>query len=425
MTEPQNQQKVTTIPVLAIGVALVLFLAVGSGSGCTQTSEGEGPTSEMSVDPQTTAELSEQLQSLLDDFVAGQTNVRSGILLVESPGFRWKGASGVAVEAAGVPILPDDQFAIDSIAKMMTATIVMKLVESGRLGLDDRIADYLPEALMDGLHVYEGRSYSDEIAVRHLLNHSSGIPDDWNHPEFLDLILADLERRWTPLETVEFVKEKGQSTFPPGGGFTYSDVGYNLLGLIIEAVTDKELHQVYRELLLDPLSMDHTYRPEYEQARPSIPGRVPSERYFGDLECSLTPAVMSADWAGGGLISTAEDLNRFLRAFVRDEIFEKSSTRQEILRWIESGPYHGYGFGVSRVEFDRSDNPGHAALGEVWGHAGSSDNFMFYWPSRRLIMIGTLNQIDSERSLYDILAAIMRTVQQTTAEKNLSGETVR
>jgi CubicO group peptidase (beta-lactamase class C family) len=91
------------------------------------------------------SELSNRLQSLLDGFVSEQNNVRNGVLLVEGPGFKWEGAGGMAVPEDGLPMLSDDQFNIDSIAKMMTATIVMKLVEARKLGVDDRISQYLPD----------------------------------------------------------------------------------------------------------------------------------------------------------------------------------------------------------------------------------------------------------------------------------------
>jgi D-alanyl-D-alanine carboxypeptidase len=286
----------------------------------------------------------------------------------------------------------------------------MKLVKAGELGLGEPICRYLPDPLMDGLHVYKGRSYSKEITVQHLLTHTSGIADDWAHPEFLGLITADTQKRWTPEETVEFVKQKCQPRFPPGGGFQYSDPGYNLLGLIVEKLTGKPLHEVYRELLLDPLGMDHTYRPASEEPRPSLPGRGPSHRYLDDYECTLLPAVMTADWAGGGLISTSEDLNRFLRAFVQNEVFEHPTTRDRMFNWVSSGPFHNYGFGISRVLFDQSDNPKYIGLGEIWGHGGSSDNFAYYWPSQDTTLIGTLNQIACERDMYDNVTLIMRAI---------------
>ncbi|MCP4543105.1 MAG: beta-lactamase family protein [Chloroflexi bacterium] len=359
------------------------------------------------------SKLPNHLQSLLDSFVNEQDNVHNGMLFVEGPDFKWKGASGMAFSENRVPMLPDDQWNIDSIAKTMTATIVMKLVEAKKLTVNDLISQYLADALMDGLHVYKGHSYGETITVRHLLTHTSGIADDWAHPEFLGLITADTQKHWTPEETVEFVKKNSPPCFSPGEGFQYSDPGYNLLGLIIENVTGKALYEVYRELLLDPLGMEHTYRPSREEARPSLPGRSPSHRYLDDYECTLLPAVMTADWAGGGLISTAEDLNRFLRAFVRNEIFENPTTRDEMFQWTQSAPFHNYGFGISRVLFDESDDPKYVGLGEVWGHTGSSDNFMYYWPKKDMILIGTLNQIACERKMYDNVALIMHAIQDS------------
>jgi len=354
--------------------------------------------------------LALQLQSLLDSLVYDQSNVHSGVLLVEGPGWIWKGASGMSIPEKGIPMLPDDQFNIDSIAKIMTATIVMKLVEIKKLGLDDPISRYLPASLIEGLHVIEDQSFGETISIRQLLSHTSGIADNWAIPDFLDLIIADPLKRWTPEETIEFIKHNSHPSFYPGEGFQYSDPGYNLLGLIIEQITGNRLQVVYKELLLEPLGMAHTYRPSHERPQPSIPDRSPSHRYLDDMECTLLPAVMTADWAGGGLISTIDDLNRFLRFFVRNEIFGEPTTREAMFQWVNSGPFHNYGFGISRVIFERSDNPEHTGLGEIWGHAGSSDNFMYYWPQAEVIMIGTLNQINCERNLYDNLALIMRTI---------------
>ena len=385
-------------------------------SGCSRPEAGSGTSHQTAGDRDGPArELPGRLQHLLDGLVEDHDAVRSGLLLVEGPGFRWQGASGVAFEATGTPAQPDDQFAIDSVAKSLTATVVMGLVEEGTLGLDDPIGRYLPQSLMNGLHVIDGQSYSDRVTIRQLLNHSSGIPDDWSCGEFLDLIARDLGRRWTPEETIEYVKAMCDPEFPPGGGFAYSDTGYNLLGLIVESVTGEALHDVTRGRLLDPIGMNHTYRPAYEAARPSVPGRPPCERFFGDLECSLSPSVMTADWGGGGLISTTEDLNAFLRAFVENRIFPRRETRDEMLQWIDSGPYHKYGFGFGLIDFDRSDSPGHAGLGQVWGHAGSSRSLMYYWPQLDVTMIGTLNQIDCEVNRYDLLAAIMTAVRTETA----------
>lgn len=81
-----------------------------------------------------------------------------------------------------------------------------------------------------------------------------------------------------------------------------------------------------------------------------------------------------------------------------------------MFKWVNSGPFHNYGLGISRVLFDHSGNPEYSGLGEIWGHTGSSDNFMYYWPQEDTIMVATLNQLNCEKSLYDNVAAIMRTL---------------
>jgi len=163
-------------------------------------------------------------------------------------------------------------------------------------------------------------------------------------------------------------------------------------------------------MLLDSLGMDDTYRPAYESPRPAIQGRPPAERYLGDMECGLWTSVMTADWGGGGLVSTTEDLNTFLRSFVTGRVFADRRTRDKMLAWVESGPHNNYGLGVSRVLFSTFDDPLVKALGDVWPY-GSSHNFMYYWPQEDLTIIGTFNQMAVEADLYDTVASIMMTIR--------------
>ena len=143
--------------------------------------------------------LEQHLQELLDHTVREDPVVHGGILLIDAPCLQWKGASGVDSLNASTRLIPDDQFLAASITKMFTATGLMLLVEEGRLELDAKISRYLPEAFVSGLHVFEGRFYDQEISVRQLLNHTSGIPDffgDGKHkgtrfPPFIEILLPD------------------------------------------------------------------------------------------------------------------------------------------------------------------------------------------------------------------------------------------
>jgi D-alanyl-D-alanine carboxypeptidase len=358
----------------------------------------------------TKLEPANALQQLVDDLVNQHASIPSGVLLIDSPNLQWQGVSGLANPGTGLVMETADGYLIDSIAKIMTATIVMKLVESGQLNLGDRVGQFLDPELLDGLKDLDGQPFGGSVTIEHLLSHRSGLADDWNTPGFFDLIVGAPEKQWTPQETIEFVKSTCQPEFSPGEGFQYSDPGYNMLGLIIESVTGQSLHDISRAMLFEPLGMKHTYRPSHEVSRPSLPNREPAQRYLQDMECTAIPAVMTADWAGGGLVSTTADLNRFLRAFVRGDLFENSQTRDSMLQWKRTSAFTYYGFGVSRVNYAESDSVEQHELGEIWGHTGSSHNFMYYWPKYDTTMIGTLNQMVTATTIYETVARIMKVI---------------
>lgn len=366
--------------------------------------------SDESSDSLTNEELGEQFQQLLNGAVASDTAIRNAVLMVEAPlrGLVWQGAAGVADPTDNRAMSVDDQFRTASIGKMTLASLVLKVIESGALSLDDPIHGFLPDAIIEGLHVYQGVDYSWQISIHQLLNHTSGLPDyimdgDENGnglPDFLELLIADPDRFWTPEETIAYAKEHLKPFFAPGDGFHYSDTNYQLLGLILQNVRQKPLNELYREELFGPLAMTHTYMEYYDAPVPSIPGCGISHVYFGDDDYT-TWTSNSADWAGGGLISTTEDLNRFLRAFVNNAIFQDGQTRDLMLSWTgANAPGMYYGLGVVRMDLEQLGLP---RLGEIYGHDGFPQSFMFYWPAQDVTICGTLNQAISDLVPYDQL----------------------
>ncbi|MBU7018841.1 MAG: beta-lactamase family protein [Theionarchaea archaeon] len=336
-----------------------------------------------------------KLQNYLDDIVINNIHVYNAVMLVETPEFTWKGASGYAHPDERLPMADNDQFYTASTAKMLAATLAMKLVERGLFSLDEKIHPYISDSIMDRLHEYENRSYGNAITVRQLLNHTSGLGDNWSDRAFLKLILSNTDKLWEPEETIEYVKKNCPPHFPPGEGFYYSDINYNLIGLVIEKVTGKPLHNIYRELLFDPLQMNHTYMQFREPPRSSITGRLPSCSYVGDINYTSFRSL-SADWAGGGLQTTCEDLNQFLRAFFRNDIFEEISTRDEMAAWRKISQDGYYGLGVIRWVLDEAGDPDLAGCGELLGHQGASGSFMYYWDVKDTTICGTINQADEK-----------------------------
>ena len=124
-------------------------------------------------------------------------------------------------------------------------------------------------------------------------------------------------------------------------------------------------------------------------ARSPLPGREPSRAYVGDLAYGTERSV-SADWAGGGLVTTVDDLTRFIRAFADGRVFRNRSSRAQMLTWTPTGePGVYYGLGVRRFVPEEQGMP---ELGENWGHTGFLKSYMLYWPERDATICGTLNQ---------------------------------
>jgi D-alanyl-D-alanine carboxypeptidase len=355
--------------------------------------------------------IADELQGRLDQFRSQHPESPSATLLVETPSFAWQGAVGLADPSAGTPMHPGDSIYIASVAKMMTAAVAMRLVEDGKLGLGDPLARHLPSRLMTGLHRFEGRSYDDAITLRHLLSHRSGLADTFGTPGFMDLLMQDPNRLWKPEETIDFIKEKTTPLFAPGDGFKYSDANFTLVGLAIEAVTGGSLDAAYRRFIYEPLGLSSTYRRFLETPRRSAPDRVAAHVFYGDADFTLWRAL-TADCAGGGLDSTLADLNRFLRAFAHDEIFEKPATRAAMLDWRPWKGNVAYGLGTIRIDLDQDEDAAVHGLGEMWGHIGASSCFMFYWPQRDASLCGTFNQVACEGAIMPFVAGVMRCLSE-------------
>jgi CubicO group peptidase (beta-lactamase class C family) len=154
---------------------------------------------------------------------------------------------GLANVELNVPVTPQSIFQSGSIGKQFTATAIMMLVEEGKVGLDDSITKYFPEAPPTW----------KPITMRHLLTHTSGLPDVWGQTEqdaYTKGIL-DPRRDYTEDELLQrYVKLQPQ--FPAGDKWEYCSTGYELLGFLIHRLTGKFHGDFVRDRIFQPLGMD-------------------------------------------------------------------------------------------------------------------------------------------------------------------------
>ena len=367
-----------------IGIRAALKAAIRGGPA---SGEGTDPGKL----PEPTGPRGIDLQAVLDAKVKQNNGYGGGVFRMSSPaaGVLFEGVSGDAVHGTQIPMKPRDTFEIASTSKTFTAVTALLLMEKGLLKLDDPIGDYLPPAVTGGLLVINGHDYGPEITIRQLLDHTGGLPDYWYDPPyvigtynaFLVAYYLYPDHFWKPEELLAFARRLTPIA-RPGKVFRYSDTGYVLLGLLIEKVTGWKLHQVYRQLLFRPLGMTDTYLGYRE---PPASPYLESHRYEGRRDMhGITQ--QSADWGGGGLVSSTRDLEKFSNALFHGDVFSDPHTLETMKDWISTGSDDVYyGLGIFRITLDYG-------LGELWGHDGYGNSWMYYWPQQDITMTGTLNQ---------------------------------
>ena len=297
-----------------------------------------------------------------------------------------------------------------SITKMLTATSIGILKDMGKLDFDDKISQFLPEPLVNKLHFFNGKDYTNAITIAHLLQHTSGLPDYFtdetidSNPNIINQLLVDTNRIWTPYEMIEFTKEKMKPHFIPGQGYHYTDTEYVLLALIIEKVSGLSYNAFLKKYIFQPLAMNDSYiNLKFSPLKNQLPI---AKFYVGDIELSSIKSL-SADWGGGGLVSTTKDLITFLEAFNADKIVKKNM-RLEMQNWIDESVGMKYGFGIRKVSYkDTKDENKKLTL---IGHTGSTASFLWYCPELDTYIAGTLNQLEASKStiplVYDVLKII-------------------
>jgi CubicO group peptidase (beta-lactamase class C family) len=350
------------------------------------------------------------IEQKLKRIVDSNPKLHNAHLLVHSDkhNIHWNMAHG---NTDGMPENAEQPYHTASIGKTFTSIIIVKLVEEGKINYNDPISKYLTEDVLENLHIYKGKDYSNDICIEHLLSHSSGLPDFYeDKPKqgkfFLEIMLEDPSRFWTPQETIDWSKQNLSPHFVPGKGCHYTNTGYNLLGLIIENITSKSYHEVLHDYIFQPLNMNHTYLSQYSE--PS----VKSSHSIASLNANNKEINVehhrsfSSIYAGGQTVSTSEDLLKFMKALVGNHLIQKESLIK-MMQWTRLWIGVDYGYGLMRIRmlpFTQKYN--------VWGHLGSIGSFMLYNPAMELFIIGNFNKTGyltkSIRFVYNSLRTISK-----------------
>ncbi len=323
----------------------------------------------MSLDPALQADLGEALeQAVLEVGAPGAT---AAVCLGERG--RWLGASGEVDFETGEALAVDDVFRIGSITKTYVSALILQQVEDGTLALDEPLATWLPDLLDRG----------DEITLRMLLSHTSGLPSYTDIGEFL----LRMDEEVSPEEVIARCDEE-PDRFEPGTGWDYSNTNYFVLALLLEEVTGEDWHAFQRRELLDPLGLDRTWVEGHEADRAALVSGHVSQVVVGDDQYDP-----SWGWASGGMVSTALDQARWLAALLGGEVVSEGSLAEMTTPVVlPDGTEIGYGLG-----FFVQEGPGGLAI----GHTGSTMGFqsdLFQDAATGVVVAALVNDFTAEAS---------------------------
>jgi D-alanyl-D-alanine carboxypeptidase len=275
----------------------------------------------------------------------------------------------------GQTYLPQDRFRIASITKTFTGTLVLMLVDEGKLTLEDPINKYVA-----------GIPSGEKITMRMLLNHSSGIYDCDDDDAFFQEVLTHPLKQWTPRQVVD-VALKHPPYFPPGQGYHYSNTDSILLGMVIEKVTGRKVEALFKTEIFDKLGLKDTLFP----TGPRIPG-LHAHGYSGEpgkFE-DVTLMNMSWDWTAGGVVSNLYDLKAWAKELTDPQLIS-AAMQQERLQLVgvaesPTGVATGYGLAISKI-------------GDYLGHTGADPGWTsltYRWQEKGVTVVVLMNSENND-----------------------------
>ncbi|MDP2207602.1 MAG: serine hydrolase [Bacteroidota bacterium] len=280
----------------------------------------------------------------------------------------WLGVSGVS--HSNVNITTGMYLGIGSNTKTITSVLVLKLAELNILNIDDSLHRWIPRF-----------QYVDSsISIRQLLNHTSGLFDYPSKPGYMDSILANHNRVWTPEELL--IKFLSPPYFPKGQGFYYSNTNYLILGMIVKAATNSQVSVMLRQLIFNPFNLNNTYFAVEE----AVPDTIVHPWVSGiDISGRPYTSQLSGAWTAGAIYSTSENMSRWYQLLFGGQVFSQSSLSQ----MLTFTPQSSYAYGLGIIKYLISGRI-------LWGHSGSIRGYashMLYDTAMKMSITVLVNQL--------------------------------
>jgi len=389
------------LPPGRLSLAALLFTLAGSAA-CDGGSKPASPSHDARVEA--------GLQQVLDQAVARQDVFLPGaIAFWRAPGYApWAGSAGIGELGEQVPMRPDSRIRAGSILKTFVAAATLQLVEQGVLSLDDTLPELLPASVTD---LVPG---APQITLRMLMNHTSGIPE-WTTDEVHAYIASHPEHLWTEDEILATALAQ-QPSFPPGTGWSYSNTNYTLVGMVLDRAGGASWRAQVRARVIAPLGLASTSLPEPGN-RTITADYAHGYVWAGGATIELTYVDPSMAGAGGGnaMVTTVQDLARFVEALLAGELFARPETLAEMTTMVvapDGSPFpHWYGLGVDSYEL-----AGTTLVGMAGGAAGYA-TMMYRIPDRDTTLVTSINAGDQYANAANVYLPSLQVVAGSAQER--------
>lgn len=309
-------------------------------------------------------------------------------------------ATGLADIDAQIPLTTRFPVEVGSITKSFTAAAMLLLQEQGSLDLDQPLSTYRPDF-----------PKSQQITLRMLLNHTSGIPDYDTVDAFLQGVINSLltgqPKTYTPEDLIEFAL-MDPFQFEPGTNWGYANTNYILAGVILEEVSGQPLEVLFREMIFEPLGLHHTFLGDKETPVWMCQQYIRDEPSIALINTTQATNLSWA-WAAGALLSTPEDLIKWADALFESDFLQPGSRAQLLTQ-----DAFGYRYGLGVVQFNLRGR-------WVWGHDGATFGGVAFFGAfqdsdERLAAVLTYRE--SESPLNDVLIAGLDWMDQQSGAKS-------
>ncbi len=293
---------------------------------------------------------------------------------------------GLANIASNTPATENTIYAIASVSKYITAAATMKMVEEGKISLEDKVVDYFPD--------FPKQEFMDEITIEHLLRHQSGLVD---HEDWFDSIYINEKRVFEQKEFFDFLDQP--LFFRPGTLYSYSNSGYSVLSDILEQVSGLGFHDIIIENIANPLGMSSVglWPNRWDHSDASMGYELADEGV--DTSFHMMTEGMRG---GGGLCASVIDLLKFSRALVDESLISKASLERMLSPSRVGLISIDYGLGVKFGNINGQQTYGHSG-----GYKGTGWAMLAHYPESGFTFAALFNTNYSSEEAWMLRHHIM------------------